>query len=93
MVFAVVWIVFSFVIGSMAGKRGRSPALYFLISMLLSPVIGLLVLLVQGPNAEKIEAEKLESGELCQCPFCAELVKAEAKICRFCGKELPIEEA
>jgi len=24
-----------------------------------------------------------------ECPFCAEIIKAKAKICRFCGRELP----
>lgn len=30
-----------------------------------------------------------ESGDTMECPFCAEIIKAKAKICRFCGRELP----
>ncbi len=25
------------------------------------------------------------------CPFCAELILPEAKVCRFCGRELPAQ--
>ena len=27
-----------------------------------------------------------------ECPFCAEIIKAKAKVCRFCNRELPVEE-
>jgi uncharacterized membrane protein YdbT with pleckstrin-like domain len=38
----------------------------------------------------KIEAEQaVEQGEMKECPFCAEWVRAKAKICRFCNRELP----
>jgi hypothetical protein len=34
-------------------------------------------------NTKNISAESTK-----KCPYCAETIKAEAKICRFCGKEL-----
>lgn len=32
------------------------------------------------------------SGEIRTCPYCAEQVKAQATICRFCQKDLPVLE-
>lgn len=27
------------------------------------------------------------------CPYCAELILAEATVCRFCGRDIPPQEA
>ncbi len=40
----------------------------------------------------KMEVEQaMEEGEMKECPFCAERIKAKAIVCRFCNRELPRE--
>lgn len=85
----VIWIVLSLVIGYVWKERGHDPAAGFFVSLLLSPVIGLIVGIVMSPKKEVLERRSLAAGEGRKCPFCAEVVKREAVVCRFCGKDLP----
>ncbi len=38
--------------------------------------------------AESLKNDKTDIGETMECPYCAEIIKVKAKICRFCGKEI-----
>jgi len=38
--------------------------------------------------AESMKNNSFEVGDTIECPYCAERIKAKAKLCRYCGKEL-----
>jgi uncharacterized membrane protein YdbT with pleckstrin-like domain len=38
--------------------------------------------------AENLNSNSVDVGDTIECPYCAEKIKAKAKICRYCGKEL-----
>jgi len=44
------------------------------------------------PKHEPADGPQLVPGVTKECPFCAEIIKAKAKLCRFCNRELPAEE-
>lgn len=84
----IFWFILCIVVGVIASNNGRSGVGYFILSILLSPLIGILVVLIVGKNLSAIDQQKIANGSDKKCPFCAELIKREAKVCRYCGREL-----
>jgi hypothetical protein len=55
---------------------------------LLGP-IGLVIALVMQTDHKELEHRSLQSGATRKCPNCAEVIRAEARKCRFCASDLP----
>ena len=70
-----------------AQSKGRSFMLWWLYGAAIF-IAALPHALLIKPLARIAEANALADGGR-KCPFCAEVVKAEAKVCRYCQRDLP----
>lgn len=89
----VIYIAASALTGIIASNKGRSGVSIFLLSLVFSPLIGLLTALVISTNTREMDLKKIKSREFRRCPFCAELVRPEAIICRYCSNQLEQESS
>lgn len=80
------WFFFSVLVGVWASGRGRSGFGYFVLSMLLSPLLGFLIVAVAGNLKEK--ANEPNPDTHVRCPDCRELVLRDARKCKHCGTAL-----
>jgi len=84
----IIWIVCGVIGGMILSNKGRSGCGGFALGFLLGP-FGIIIALVMGTDHKELENRSLSGGEMRKCPSCAELVRAEAAKCRFCGSDLP----
>lgn len=69
------YLLLSFGVGILAIIKHRSFIGWFFLSLLITPLVAGVILLVLGDNDYSI------------CPKCKEKVKSEATVCKHCGCE------
>jgi hypothetical protein len=87
----IFWIglglIIAFISGSINKSKGRSEGEGFALGCFLG-IIGLIIVALLPRNDKVIETNKVLDGSSKVCPYCAEIIKKEASVCRFCGREL-----
>ncbi len=84
-------ILFAVILGLIPARiaqvKGRDFISWWIYGSLLF-LVALIHSLVLKADSRILEAEQLRDGGR-RCPHCAEIIKAEARVCRFCGRDLP----
>jgi hypothetical protein len=91
MEFLVIIVVIGLLPAFIASSKGRDFVTWWVYGSLLF-IIALPHSLIMSADQKAVEGKQLATGDMRKCPHCAEVVKREAKVCRYCQRDLPPEE-
>jgi hypothetical protein len=84
MFYLVIWICLGIVGAMISSSKGNSGCGGFALGVLLGP-IGLLIAFFLSDNEE---AKREKTGDTKKCQYCAEYVKEDAILCKYCGQTI-----
>ncbi|HRO60256.1 MAG TPA: hypothetical protein PK177_13995 [Burkholderiaceae bacterium] len=85
------WFIGAIIVGAAAAGRGRGGFAWFLLALLISPLLALVAVLVLPRIEDEPATEPDASGTTpihTRCPDCREIVRRDARKCKHCGSAL-----
>lgn len=86
------WFLVSIAIGIWASNKGRSGLGWFVLAILISPILAAIFLAVSKdlskPSTAQVASDIPSPSTHVTCPECAEYVRMEARVCKHCGCKL-----
>ncbi len=86
MEFFLVAILIGLIPAAIARNKGRSFVGFWIYGALLF-IVALPHALIMKADTKAVEDQAIADGGK-KCPHCAEIIKAEATVCRFCSREV-----
>lgn len=91
-VYLVIALIFAYIGRNIAVSKGRDYHAWFWICFFFP--IAVILLLTLGETEQKkafdaYQKKKEIAKENRKCPYCAEYIKREAKVCKHCGRDVP----
>ena len=82
---ALVWMFLCAQVGEFASKRGHSATLWYLFSLVFTPLLGFFIVGLLPAAADLAPAGHR------RCPLCSGIVRADAQHCPYCHGDLAQE--
>ena len=86
MEWVIIWLIGAIIVAIIAANKERSVVGWFLFGLVIWPIA--LVAILVSSNLDEEDTKIREAAMRYPCPFCAEMIMREAKICPHCRSEL-----